>query len=245
MQKFVIVCTVIIFLVGIFVAPTLPQEEQAVSIELIEEEVEVAEEVFFHIIEEPIILEEEIYSAIVTNLHSEEDIRLIWDELSKYSPSDVITAGIMGYFWRESRFRSNAVAGWDVRNLGRERDICEEFTEIVDAGLHDGSSYEYFFEMVTIHYGGYGLGQWLSPNYLKHFYEFMQKHEGSIGDATLQCEFIFESLQLNQELWQMLLECETAAQAGRRIGIYYDGATQEGVEYIVSSSEQFYKKFAK
>lgn len=242
MRKFVIVCTVIIFLVGIWVAPTLVLEQQDETI--VEAEVEVAEEIFFHIIEEPIILEEEIYSAVVTNLHNEEDVQFLWDELSKYSPSDVITAGVMGYFWRESRFRSNAVAGWDVRNIGRDRDICEEFTEIVDAGLADGSSYEYFYEMITIYYGGYGLGQWLSHDYLEHFYDFIQKHEGSIGDATLQCEFVFESIQLNQELWQMLLECETAAQAGRRIGIYYDGATQEGVEYIAASADQFYKKFA-
>lgn len=228
---------------GIFVAPTSIQEQTEIEV-IIEEEVEVIEEVFSHIIEEPVIIEEEIYEAIITDLYNEEDIQYIWNELSKYSPSDVITAGVMGYFWRESRFKSNAVAGWHIRNIGREDDICEEFTEIVNAGLADSSSKDYFFEMITIHYGGYGLGQWLAMDYLEHFYSFIQKHEGSIGDATLQCEFVFESLRLNKELWQMLLECDTAAQAGRRIGIYYDGATQEGVEYIATSADQFFKKYA-
>ena len=227
---------------GIFVAPTSIQEQT--EIEVVEEEVEVIEEVFIHIIEEPVVIEEEIYEAIITDLYNEEDIQYIWNELSKYSPSDVITAGVMGYFWRESRFKSNAVAGWHIRNVGREDDICEEFTETIDAGLTDGSSKDYFFEMVTIYYGGYGLGQWLSMDYLEHFYSFIQKHEGSIGDATLQCEFVFESMQLNEELWQMLLECDTASQAGRRIGLYYDGASEEGVEYIAAAADQFFKKYS-
>ena len=214
-----------------------------------------AEDTVITIIEEAetipeVILEEisekektEPYKPIVTECKDQDSANYIWNELSKLSPSDEITAGIMGYFWRESNFRSDAVAGWHIRNVGRERDICEEFTEIVDAGLHDGSSKDYFVEMVSVHYGGYGLGQWLSIHYLEHFYDFIREREGSISDASLQCEFIFVSMQQNEELWAMLLECETAAQTGRRIAIWYDGASWEGVNYISTCSHNFYKEY--
>ena len=133
------------------------------------------------------------YEPVYTKVHEEESETYIWQELSKYSPNDQITAGIMGYFWKESRMKSNAVAGWDVRNhwKGQEIDICEEFTQEVDSGLKSGNTKDYFIEMVTIHYGGYGLGQWVSPDYLDDLYEFVREKGGSIGDANLQCEFIF------------------------------------------------------
>lgn len=68
----------------------------------------------------------EKHEPVYTKIHDEESEVYIWNELSKYSPNDQITAGIMGYFWKESRMKSNAVAGWDVRNRwkGQEIDIC-------------------------------------------------------------------------------------------------------------------------
>ena len=71
--------------------------------------------------------------------------------------------------------RSNAVAGWDVRNVYSENDICETFTSEVDSGLHDGSTKEHFKTMTRIHYGGYGLGQWSADCYLDHLYEFTRE----------------------------------------------------------------------
>lgn len=242
MKKFIGVCALILFSVSMIFRIPIKNTEPEILVTIIEEAVVLSD----ISIEEPTENEEtKPYKPVITKCKDEESADYIWNELSKYSPSDVITAGIMGYFWRESNFRSNAVAGWHVRNIGRERDICEEFTEIVDAGLHDGSSKEYFIEKVSVNYGGYGLGQWLSLGYLEHFYGFIRERGGSIGDAALQCEFIFESIKQNEELWQMLLECETAAQTGRRIGIWYDGATSEGIEYIASCAHKFYKDYNK
>lgn len=186
----------------------------------------------------------DIYEPVVTMHKSEESDKFIWDELSRYSPSDEITAGIMGYFYKESFMRSNAVAGWPDRNRGSDADICVAFTEEVDAGLHDGSSKDYFIEMVRIHYGGYGLGQWSAEYYLEHFYEFVREREGSIGDAAIQCEFIFESLQRNEKLWNDLKECDTAFKAGRRIGVMYDGTCLETAHIIADMAEKFYKEYS-
>ena len=193
------------------------------------------------------IVAEPEYKPVYTVVKAEESEIYIWQELSRYSPSDQITAGIMGYFWKESFMRSDAVAGWNVRNYfyGQDTDICVEFTQKIDAGLFDRSTKEYFIEMVQIHYGGYGLGQWLDTAYLNDFYEFIRRHHGSIGDAKLQCKFIFYSMQKNEKLWNSLLECKTALQCGRRIGTLYDGCGQESAEAIASCADLYYKKFHK
>ena len=171
------------------------------------------------------------------------DEKEIWECLSKYSPSDKITAGIMGYFFRESRMKSTAVAGWGDRNLDLNKDICETFTKQIDEGLKDGSTKEMFVTLISETYGGYGLGQWYSYNYLEHLYDLAQEKNKSIGDIELQCKFVIESLQKNEELWEELLECNTAIQCGRRIGIKYDCTDEEGAEAIAGFALLYYEKF--
>lgn len=194
------------------------------------------------------VLKKEIspkYEPVYTKVHDEKSEIYIWNELSKYSPNDQITAGVMGYFWKESRMRSDAVAGWDVRNRwkGQETDICQEFTKDIDSGLKHGSTKDYFKEMVTTRYGGYGLGQWLSLDYLDDLYEFSKRQKTSIGDARMQCEFIFYSMKKNEKLWTELMNCRTAEQCGRRIGTLYDGNDETGAELIASAAGQYYKTF--
>ena len=185
----------------------------------------------------------DVEEAVITKHKDPEAEEFIWNELSKHSPSDYITAAIMGYFWRESYMRSNAVAGWPTRNLGRKSDICDDFTAEVDAGLEDGSSKDYFIEMTHVHYGGYGLGQWMAKRYLEHFYDFVKERGGSIGDAVTQCEFIFESLQKNEALWEMLLKTESAELCGRQIGYLYDGTGCDGANTIGCRAKVYYKMF--
>lgn len=183
--------------------------------------------------------------AITTEYKSEESDRYIWDELSKYSPSDAITAGIMGYFQRESKMRSDSVASWPERNCAKGvRDICSEFVELIDAGLEDGSTKELFIKRVNIHYGGFGLGQWSDIQYLEHFYDFVKDHGASIGDAEIQCEFIFESMRLNERLWNEINELNDPYRIGRRIGYLYDGTGELGAETIASYAKQYYWRYA-
>jgi len=52
----------------------------------------------------------------------------------------------MGYFKRESEMRSDAVAGWPLRNNRSKIDFSQDFTEKVDVGLLDGSTKDYFIE---------------------------------------------------------------------------------------------------
>lgn len=179
---------------------------------------------------------------VITEHKEDWSADFLWEELSKYSPNDKITAGVMGYFWRESFFRSDAIAGWPWFDIIEHSNSSLEFTLKVDEGLKDRSSYDYYIHQIQNVYGGYGLGQWLSMNYLKHFYEFVREREGSIGDAKLQCEFIFQSLQRNEKLWEMLLEDKTAFDCGLHIGALYDGTDMAST--IGFYADQFYTKYS-
>ena len=182
--------------------------------------------------------------AVATEYKSEWSEAYVWSELSKYSPSDAITAGIMGYFFRESQMRSDAVAGWPSRNYAvGVTDICREFVEKIDAGLKDGSTKDEFIEKVHIYYGGFGLGQWSNEGYLEHFYDFVQENGSSIADAEVQCAFIFESMMLNERLWTEIQELDDPYRVGRRIGYLYDGTTQLGAETIASYAKMYYGRF--
>ena len=64
----------------------------------------------------------------------------------------------MGYFWRESKFRSDAVAGWPTNLAAYGKDYCIIVTTKVDEGLSDGSSRKYFINTIHNKFGGYGLG---------------------------------------------------------------------------------------
>lgn len=159
------------------------------------------------------------------------DEKEIWSYLQELCPTEEITAGIMGWFYRESRLKSDAVAGWDVREKG----ICESFAEEVDNGMPKDE----FIERVQA-FGGFGLGQWVSHNYVGTLYDYIKKHDCSIADASAQCAFAVESLLENGLLWSELLECTTAIQCGRRIGLMYDGTSAEGAEAIAGFADYYY-----
>ena len=162
----------------------------------------------------------------------------IWEYLVDLTPNEQIAAGIMGFFYRESRLKADAVAGWDVREEG----ICEKFVKEVDGGMNE----EEFIQAVQ-DFGGFGLGQWMNHDYLSDLYNFMFEEQDfgnadSIADVKGQCEFAVWSLQQNEELWSELLKCTTAIQCGRRIGIYYDGTSAEGAEAIAGFAQYYYER---
>lgn len=162
------------------------------------------------------------------------DEELIWSTLEELCPTKEIAAGIMGFFFRESRLKADAVAGWDAREDG----ICEAFVKAVDGGMEK----EEFIQQVQA-WGGYGLGQWHSHGYLSDFYDYIRENGYSAGDVRGQCEFAVWSIQQCDLLWSDLIEtCSTAAQCGRRIGLYYDGTTVEGAEAIAGFAQYYFER---
>ena len=185
-----------------------------------------------------------IAEATVTEYKSTESEESIWEELSQYELSDQVKAGIIGYFYRESQFKSNAIAGWPQRNHAKGViDICKEFTEKVDSGLEDCSTKEYFIEKVHVNYGGFGLGQWSNKRYLERLYDFVQERGGSIADAELQIEFTVNGIMAKEKLWEQIENEKDPYVVGKLIGFLYDGTKGIGAETIGSYSKLFYWRY--
>lgn len=180
---------------------------------------------------------------VVTDYKSADSEAWLWDCLSRYSPSDEVTAGIMAYYYRESLWRSDAVAGWAISQVYSGVDHSKDFTETIDAGLEDGSTREDFITRCHDQYGGYGLGQWSSPYYTAALYDYAQAWGTSISDAEMQCSFTVWSMQSMPELWQAMLEADSPARAGWLIGILYDGSPA-GAESISKMADVFYERWA-
>lgn len=188
----------------------------------------------------PIVDQDAAAAYIITKYNDEESEQFLWDTLSKYSPSDFITAAVLAYFWRESTYKSDATVNWPIQKAN----FCEEFTAKIDAGLADGSTKQEFIEEVHYKIGGYGLGQWYAIMYLDAFYDFAQDWGTSIADADMQCAFTLWSCGFWREpVWDELLKCNTALNAGRIMGASYDGDI-DSAELIACKAVELYDKYA-
>ena len=191
----------------------------------------------------PTYMQEPEREVRITEYKDEEDIAWLWETLLTYTGDERITAGILGYYWRESFCKSNATTHWPTVNPYLGRDIPVEFTARIDEGLTDGSSRDDFLTEVHEQIGGYGLGQWYSRHFLEAFYDFARSWGTSIGDAEMQCAFAVESIKSYTELWEELLSIEDPNLAGARIGLIYDGSSS-GYCAIAAMAESFYYKYA-
>ena len=164
----------------------------------------------------------------------------IWDILYEMTNNEYITAGILGYFQRESFLQSNAVAGscYDFYH-----DLSAEFTTLINDGLNDNTSYKQFLHDVQFIYGGYGLGQWSSKIYLEGLYNFIQEKEVSIADIEAQCEYTIQSIKdIHPKIWKQLEKTTSPYVAGCLIGRYYDGTSH--YETIGEYAFVFYKRYS-
>ena len=160
----------------------------------------------------------------------------------KFNNNEKLSAGILGYFWRESFCQSDVVAG--AYHLGNDYaiELNKNFTEKIDAGLEDGSTREEFIHSLFTKYGGYGLGQWSALIYDGPLFDFAQDWGTSIADAEMQCAFTVKSIKDYSKLWDLIKDEDDVLQIGRYIGIYYDGSPF-GAETIASKAQEYYEKY--
>ena len=180
----------------------------------------------------------------VTKCHAEESELFLWNTLMKYLNNEKVVAGIMGYFFRESGFRSDAIHGWHERDIWEKCDSSAEYTALIDVGLEDGTTKEIFINDQHHKYGGYGLGQWYAPYYLNELYEFACNWNTSIGDAEMQCAFMAWSIQ-NQtpQLWEQIKDEDNIYTIGRKVAVLYDGASEIGQGIMIEKAAEYYKKY--
>lgn len=185
------------------------------------------------------LLTNEAEMPVYTEYKTESAEEFLWEELSKYSPSDSLTAAILGYFKRESEYRSDAVTHWQVRSMCTENDICQTFTK-----EHDDTNDTEAFVKAAQSYGGYGLGQWYNTPSLTKLHELAKEREMSVGDARLQCEFVLIDILNNEKLCSNLEQFDDAYTLGLIVAHSYDGTHNDGAAVIASYAQMLYDKYA-
>ena len=172
--------------------------------------------------------------------HQYKDPDLVWDILKSLDVSDEVAAGIMGYYYRESGFKTDALVGW---YLHPQSNINRKFVREVNKGLSEGSSREYF--ITTAHNaGGFGIGQWYAEKELGELYDYMQENNHLIDNLKGQCEYTVKSIKENQKLQSYLKDAKTADECAKWIAIYYDGASDIGIAVIRELAVEFYDEYA-
>lgn len=168
---------------------------------------------------------------IITEYKSHESEDYLWEILVEESPNEYVAAGILGYFWRESFYRSDAMTHWGEYKI----DPCEEFTVKLDS-----ANREEFVALVQ-QAGGYGLGQWYAKSHLESLYDFCKGAGTSFADAEMQCRFTIHMCVNNPDVWDTLQNARNALEAGKIIGNLHDGSPV-GAETIGSKADLIYKE---
>lgn len=168
----------------------------------------------------------------ITQYKDPESEEFLWNTVKKYTDSDVLAAAVLGFFWRESYYKSDAIAHWATADAQTKEDNSKFFTEKIDAGLSDGSTKEEFIDKAHNHFGGYGLGQWYSIAYLSAFYDFARGWGTSIADAEMQCAFTIWSIYHLRTDFLDNLDLTSVYNASQWMGFVYDGScSAHGVIY--------------
>ena len=109
--------------------------------------------------------------------------KTIWDYLTGKGLNLYAVAGFMGNIYAESSMRANNLQDSAEKRL----ELSDtEYTENVDSG-----EYENF----ATDSAGYGLCQWAYPTRKKALYDLAKASNRSIGDLTLQLDFLWKELR--------------------------------------------------
>lgn len=117
-----------------------------------------------------------------TNVIAGTPEKIIWNFLRDKGLNDYAIAGIMGNLYAESGLISNNLQNTFEKKLKMDDD---DYTAAVDNG-----SYKNFVKDSA----GYGLAQWTYSTRKQALLEYAQKTKKSIGDTTMQCEFLWQEL---------------------------------------------------
>ncbi len=109
--------------------------------------------------------------------------KTVWDFLKGKGLSNYAVAGIMGNLYAESSVRPNNLQNSYERRLELSD---EEYTAAVDSG-----EYQEFASDGA----GYGLAQWTWWKRKEGLYNFAKETNRSVGDLTLQLEYLWRELQ--------------------------------------------------
>lgn len=108
--------------------------------------------------------------------------KTIWDFLMNKIGNPYGVAGLMGNLYAESALQPNNLQNTYEKKLG--------YTDMSYTAAVDNGSYTYFVRDSA----GYGLAQWTYWSRKENLLKYAQSKKKSIGDLTMQLEFLYKEL---------------------------------------------------
>lgn len=148
---------------------------------------------------------------------SKADEKALWDFLLAKIGNEYGVAGLMGNLYAESALRSNNLQNTYEKSLGY---TDEGYTAVVDDG-----SYTNFIKDSA----GYGLAQWTFWSRKQGLFEYAKSVGKSIGDFTMQMEFLWKELSGNHKATlNALKSAQNVTEASTYVLIHFEAPADQG-----------------
>jgi len=159
----------------------------------------------------------------------------IWDFLTSKGLSACAVAGIMGNLYAESALNSCNLQNTYEKSLGM---TDAQYTNAVDKGVYNNFVRDC---------AGYGLAQWTYWSRKQALLNFAKAAGASIGDLTMQLNFLWKELQGYANVMKVLKSAKTVKEASDVILLDYERPANQGAEVKAKRAgygQTYFDKFA-
>ncbi len=165
----------------------------------------------------------------------QDNSKAIWDFLMSKLGNAYAVAGIMGNLYAESGLRSNNLQNSFEKKLGMD-DVA--YTAAVDSGAYGNFVRDS---------AGYGLAQWTYWSRKQNLLNFARAAEKSIGDLSMQLDFLWMELQGYKPLMAALKAAKSVYEASTAVLLQYEKPADQSEAVKRKRAEfgsNYYKQYA-
>lgn len=149
-------------------------------------------------------------------MSTKENAKIIWNFLKEKGLNDFAIAGIMGNLKAESALNPMNLQCTYENKLG--------FTDATYTAAVDDGSYSDFVKDKA----GYGLAQWTHWSRKQNLLDYAKKTGASIGDLSMQLEFLWKELQGYKSLMNTLSSAASVLEASNAVLLSYERPSNHG-----------------
>ncbi len=164
--------------------------------------------------------------------------KLIYNWLKKNTTFNTAAiSGILANLYHESAFKSTNLQNSYEKSLGY---TDESYTSAVDS-----NKYKNFIRDSA----GYGLAQWTFWSRKQGLLEYANSKKTSIGDYTMQLEYLLKELKNYKNVWNILSNCSDdengAYQSGYRFCYDFEAPAAKATSSVTrgNKAKEYYKKY--
>jgi len=164
------------------------------------------------------------------------DAKTIWNFLYGKIKNEYGVAGLMGNLYAESALRSN--------NLEQKYETKYGYTDTTYTAAVDNGSYTNFVNDSA----GYGLAQWTYHTRKRSLLEYANSKNKSIGDLTMQLEFLYNEISASyKSVLTDLTNATSVLAASNSVLLKFEQPANQGTtvqSQRASYGQKYYDKFA-